>query len=396
MENSDKVKFILPALLTGLLLLISGCHPYSDGLQDQIDRIIPRLVPDAAEGICDVTAEIDKDGIVILRGEASIPETGKEIIKALSKPGIVLIDSILYLPDTAINEKYHGLVTLSVANLRRYPDHRSELVTQAILGTPVLILKNENSWLLIQTPDRYLGWTEKSSIQMMDNAEIEAWRMADRIIYLDYGGWVYASPDETGIVGDLVAGSILERIGESKGHVKIIYPDRREGFVRKKPAKDFKLWRSQTICTEENVCRIASTFTGIPYLWGGTSSKSADCSGFVQTVYFLNGTVLPRDASLQAEHGIEIDISDGFSRLEKGDLLFFGSEGNSKLRVTHVAIYKGDTEYIHASGRVMINSLDSSRTNYSSSRKKSLLLARRIIGVENDNRIIPLKKHTWY
>ena len=45
------------------------------------------------------------------------------------------------------------------------------MVSQAILGTPVRILKNEDSWLLIQTPDHYIGWTESSSVEPMTAAE---------------------------------------------------------------------------------------------------------------------------------------------------------------------------------------------------------------------------------
>ena len=394
MKNSGNIRFLLLIILAGILRLTVGCYPFSnENFQVKIDSIAARLVPNECEGICNVSAEIGKKGIIILRGETSISETRNEIIKALSKPGIELIDSIVFLPDTIKNTEYRGVVNLSVINMRKHPDHRSELVSQAILGTPVMILKNEKSWLLIQTPDKYLGWTEKSSVQMMGRTEMEAWRKAARIIYLDNNGWVYTSPDENSIVGDLVAGSILESTGESQDYIKVIFPDKREGFVRKKPVMDFNLWRSQSICTEDNVCRIATTFLGLPYLWGGTTSKAADCSGFVQSVYFLNGRVLPRDASLQADHGIDVDLSQGYYRLERGDLLFFGSKENSINNVTHVAIYLGDSEYIHSSGRVMINSLDSTKSNYSSSRRNSLLIARRIIGVENDTGIIHLYKH---
>jgi hypothetical protein len=257
-------------------------------------------------------------------------------------------------------------------------------------------LKDENSWLLIQTPDKYIGWTEKSSIVMISRAEINKWRQTERIIFLENSGWVYTSPEESGVVGDLVAGSIMEKTGESKGYLKVILPDGREGFVRKNSVMDFNLWKSQVPCTEENVCRIASTFLGIPYLWGGSSSKAVDCSGFVQSVYFMNGIILSRDASLQADHGLAVDLTNGYSQLKRGDLLFFGSKENSTSHVTHVAIYIGDNEYINSSGRVMINSLDSTQINYSIYRENSLLAAKRIIGVENDLGIVPVIKHPWY
>lgn len=73
-----------------------------------------------------------------------------------------------------------------------------------------------------------------------------------------------------------------------------------------------------------------------------------------------------------------------------------GDIRNSVPHITHVAIYKGDSDYIHASGRVMINSLDSTRTNYDSFRRRSLLAARRIIGAEADGGITPVRSHPWY
>ena len=379
------------------LLILNGCHySFYHDQQAEIDSIATRWVPDQREGICNVTVGIAKGGSIILRGETTIPQARQEIIKILSDRGIVLIDSILLLPDTVRNEKYLGLVSLSVINLRKRPNHSSELVSQAILGTPVLILKNSNSWLLIQTPDRYIAWTEKSSVKSMNRAEIAAWKQADRVIYMENSGWVYTSPDESGIVGDLVAGSILIKKGESKGYARIVLPDGREGFVNNKKIIDFRSWKTQVLCMEEKVCKVAKTFLGLPYLWGGSSTKAVDCSGFIQAVYFINGMILSRDASLQALHGFTVDISSGYSQLNKGDLLFFGSKENLTLHVTHVAIYLGNNEYINSSGRVMINSLDSTQINYSSYRKNSLLAAKRIIGVENDMGIVPVNKHAWY
>lgn len=294
-------------------------------------------------------------------------------------------------------EKYLGLVTLSVINIRKEPGHASELVSQSILGTPVLILKTNDSWLLIQTPDNYIGWTTESSVRPMDSVEIAGWKMTTKVIYRENTGWLYdITSEKSGVVGDLVGGSILGKIGESKGYVNLILPDGRKGFVKKKKVMDFDSWEESITCTEESICKTAMTYLGIPYLWGGSSTKGADCSGFVQSVYFRNGIILARDAKLQALHGDSVDISYGYARLRKGDLLFFGSRENEISRITHVAIYIGNLEYINSAGRVMINSLDSTKMNYNSYRLNSLLVAKRIIGVVNDSGIIPVNKHPWY
>lgn len=51
------------------------------------------------------------------------------------------------------------------------------------------------------------------------------------------------------------------------------------------------------------IIQTAEGMMGTTYLWGGTSVKSADCSGFVKTAYFSAGIILSRDASQQALTG---------------------------------------------------------------------------------------------
>lgn len=398
--KSSFIKHLICGFVLFALILISfnGCTGDSEkNLQTEIDSIAARLVPDQRIEICNITVKSGSDGRLILIGETTNKIAKQEIIKTLNKQSIELIDSILFLPDTLNNDKFMGLVSLSVINLRKQPEQRSELVSQSILGTPVLILKSENSWLMIQTPDRYIGWTEGSSINLRNRVEMAKWKKADRVIFMKNSGWIYNSESaDSGVIGDLVAGNIMEKTGESKGYVSIALPDKRRGYVNNREVMEFDLFRNKGKPDEEKVIQMASSLTGIPYLWGGTSTKGVDCSGFVQTVYFMNGLILMRDASLQVLHGKTVDFSDGFGLLRKGDLLFFGSKENSISRATHVAIYTGENEYINSSGRVLINSLDSTSAVFNRYRLHSILAVRRVIGVENDEGIVPLGSHPWY
>ena len=299
--NSDFFSLIL---FVSILLSACGCNTLSEkGLQGEIDRISVKWVPDQRTGLC--TSLIKAEGKkIILKGETTIPEAKTEIIKALDSLNIELIDSLVILPDTINNIKYLGVVTLSVINLRKEPEHSSELVSQAILGTPVVVLKSTGSWVLVQTPDMYISWTEKSSLRLMTRSELNKWRAARKGIYLENTGWLADTiSDNHGVVGDLVGGSIIEITGETKDYLRLALPDGRSGFAEKKKVIDFDTWKSTVQCTEESVCKTALTYLGIPYLWGGSSAKGADCSGFVQSVYFRNGVILQRDASLQALHG---------------------------------------------------------------------------------------------
>jgi len=393
-----RIRFIFKSSLFVFLLAIGyGCSTVSETkYQSEIDQIAAKYLIDKREDVCTINASSEGKDRLILRGETTIPQIKQEIINTLAKPGIELIDSILILPDTAKNNKYFGVVSLSVANLRKEPMHRAELVSQAILGTPVVVLKEEDSWVLVKTPDKYISWTERSSLVLMNKNEFASWKDKNKVIYTENSGWVYESTDKTKVVGDLVSGAILVRKSESGNYVNIIFPDGREGVIEKSAASDYFAWKNDSLNTPDEVIKTAFTFHGLPYLWGGTSSKAVDCSGFMQSVFFRNGLILSRDASLQAKHGAPVDVSTGYINLQKGDLLFFGSRDEKGDHVTHVALYTGDSEFIHASSRVMVNSLDSTRENFSSFRKNSLLSARRILGVNTDPGIVPVSQHELY
>jgi gamma-D-glutamyl-L-lysine dipeptidyl-peptidase len=385
------------AVLTGILFLLSGCKNSMVKMsQVEIDTIAKRFVPDKRIAICRIKAKSTNFDTLILTGETTSLMAKEAIIKALNSHRINLIDSILILPDSAKNEKFLALASLSVINLRKDTDHAAELVSQCKLGTPLRVLKEDDYWLLVQTPDNYIAWTERTSVAMMDRSAMNEWKKSDRIIYIENSGWIYSSPGSHEIIGDLVAGDIVEKTGESNGFTNVRLPDGRTGFVNKKEFIEFNDFRNQNTPEGSSIIKQAASVMGVPYLWGGASSKGFDCSGFVQTVFFLNGIILQRDASLQALHGDPVDLSGGFSKLETGDLLFFGSRDKSGQHVSHVAIYMGDNKYINSSGRVMINSLDSADSNFSRYRLYTLLSARRIISVNNDKGIVTVRDHPWY
>ncbi len=88
----------------------------------------------------------------------------------------------------------------------------------------------------------------------------------------------------------------------------------------------------------------ALQYVGNPYVWGGTSlTKGADCSGFVLAVYAQYGISLPHSSSAQSKYGTRISTSE----LQPGDLIFYGS-GKS---ISHVAIYIGNGQIVHASSK---------------------------------------------
>jgi LysM repeat protein len=97
--------------------------------------------------------------------------------------------------------------------------------------------------------------------------------------------------------------------------------------------------------TASEVLRKAESFRGVRYRWGMSSRSGTDCSGFTQQVFGAQGIHLPRTSSDQSQVGERVTYRD----LKPGDLLFFHTYGGR--RVTHVAIYKGNGNFLHASSR---------------------------------------------
>lgn len=225
----------------------------------------------------------------------------------------------------------------------------------------------------------------------MDEAGMNAWRNASRVMFTATTGWIQGEDRET-VVSDVTAGAILVKGAEQEGWTEVVLPDGRTGFVESVQTIAFdSIGKNRTLLADALI-GTAYGYLGIPYLWGGASAKAADCSGFMQSVFFRNGLILLRDASQQATLGTRIATGAGLDALQPGDLLFFGSAGGN---VTHVALYIGNMEYIHAAGRVFVGSFDPTRSNYSTGRRNSLLFATRLTG-KTGNTGMWVSEHPWY
>lgn len=275
-----------------------------------------------------------------------------------------------------------GVIYNSVANMRSEPRHSSELVSQALLGTPVRILEKEGEWRRVQTPDKYTGWMN-GSIQPVSGQEYDDYLHESKLIVTALYARAMEKPDAHSLpVSDLVMGNTLVVHSAGEQYYAARYPDGRTAYVSKADAVTVDEWLKEIQLTGESVVKSAMRFMGIPYLWGGTSSKGLDCSGFTQQVYFMHGIVLARDASQQVMQGKFVDSVANFGNALPGDLLFFGSKAtadNPGEKVVHVGIYMGDKRFIHASDYVRVNSFDPADPLYDEFNANRYLRAKRII-----------------
>ncbi|MGK0467526.1 C40 family peptidase [Clostridium sp.] len=117
---------------------------------------------------------------------------------------------------------------------------------------------------------------------------------------------------------------------------------------------------------KSNLISYAYNFIGIPYVWGGEGPRFFDCSGFTMYVYKKFGVDLPHYTGSQIGKGISVSRND----LKQGDLIFFNTNGTA----SHVGIYVGDGDFIHASSgsnKVTVSNLSQSyyNTRFASARR---------------------------
>ncbi len=379
-----------------LILFLASC---GIGDRQKAETIIGEFqknnAPDKREAVFDIRP-VFENGHLILTGETSEENLKNQLLDSLAP--LEFTDEIILLPDSSVGNKTFGLINLSVANHRSEPDFRSELITQSLMGTPVKILKKKDNWYLVQTPDRYISWINPGGIQPITENQLEYWKNEKRLIFTGDFEKIYKSEKMEQPVSDVVFGNIVELEETSRRRITIKLPDGRTGFVLPENWIDFQEFGNQTQVDTTKLKNLALELNGRPYLWGGTSSKAMDCSGFTKIIYIRSGIILARDASLQAKYGKPEETTNGFQNLQIGDLLFFGKkeDENGEEKITHVAFSLGGTEFIHASGRVQENSFDPESSIYSEYRKNSFIRAKRIKGMEGTSGIILIGKHPWY
>lgn len=114
---------------------------------------------------------------------------------------------------------------------------------------------------------------------------------------------------------------------------------------------------SGLVSIRQEIVKRAHSFLGLPYKWGGFAPDMGfDCSGLTMAVYDLVGLHLPRTSLAQFRSGSPVSKEN----LDKGDLVFFLSQ--NKNSVSHVGIYTGDGNFIHAPGEnkpIRVESLSS-------------------------------------
>lgn len=220
-----------------------------------------------------------------------------------------------------INTMNKGICIVTVAPVRAENSDRAEIVTEILYGESADILEVNKNWTKIKMHyDGYEGWMDTKQIKPVTEEYL-----ANRKVTL-------ITEDFSSVM--TLDGKTLLSMGS-----EVEFP-----AVASRRSHDVR----------ESIALTAKEFLNIPYLWGGKSFFAVDCSGFVQLVYKIHNIKMPRDTYQQAEVGEALSFVE---ESQPGDLAYFE---NSEGKIIHVGIMLENQKIIHASGKVRIDTLDSS------------------------------------
>ena len=271
-----------------------------------------------------------KEGWVVRRRTAS---TG-ELVVLFSLPETSQItennteNKTLDRKETSNNETKNTTKTMyansQTINLREKPNTTSKVLKQVAINQRITVISSENEWYKVEV-DGTTGYISKS---LLSDTKQETSRSATT----ERATTQSTNTTKTEETKEVTTSSTntSEITNSSKGSDIISY---------------------------------AKQFLGCKYVYGGTTTKGFDCSGFTQFVYAHFGVSLNRTAAAQYSNGTSV------TNLQAGDLVMFGKSG-----INHVGIYIGGNTFIHAanpSRGVTTDTLASGyyKTNYVGARR---------------------------
>lgn len=211
-------------------------------------------------------------------------------------------------------------VTAEIADLCAAPDGARE--RQLLLGESVLTLETYDGWAFVQTASGYMGYVN-AALLGADATVSHFVATAATHAYAEEGfkGSVNAS---------LPFGAKVNVLDERKAFYETNF-----GFVPKSHLRPLDRPFSDPVTA-------AQLFFGVPYLWGGNSTRGIDCSGLISAAFEACGAIVPGDSDLQ-EQAFGKHLA-GQEKPKRGDLMFWDG---------HVGIMVDEDVLLHANAHHM-------------------------------------------
>lgn len=271
-----------------------------------------------------------------------------------------------------------AIVNSPICSLMSEPRSDCELADEALFGMVLEVLEQTTTgYWKVRTHYRYEGYACIRGLVISDQSADEWAALPKKVILHKNTCDVMAAPKvQSWPIVTLPMGAVVAvteppetdpETGEPTGWQQVSLPDGQEGYVRSSWLDTY--YESPIDLPEEELRQrlvdTAKRFARTHYRWGGKTPLGVDCSGLVSMSYLLNGIVIWRDASIREGfpiHAISLEEA------RAGDLLFFPG---------HVAMYMGDGQYIHSTGKagsdgVDFNSLRPEDPNYRSDLREKL------------------------
>ena len=237
-----------------------------------------------------------------------------------------------------------GTVTADALNVRSGPSTSYSITTKLYKGDKVEILETSNGWHKIKASNGKIGWVSGDYIKVSSGStsqtSYKATVTATSLNVRSGAGTSYS------VITKLSKGTVVDVIeSASNGWKKIKTSNGTIGWVSGSYLANGVVEQPSTPSTNkvQAVIDLAHKQLGKPYVWGAEGPNSFDCSGLIYYVYKnAAGITLPRTSSAQYSAGVAVSRSN----LKEGDLIFSSTDGTGN--ITHVAIYVGDGQMIHA------------------------------------------------
>ena len=215
-------------------------------------------------------------------------------------------------------------VAVGLASVRRKPEAASRQDTEALFGETVTVYDTRDGWSWVQlASDGYVGYVEQTALGPPHAATHKV--IAERT-------FLYPEPDiKSPTLAALSLGSELAVAAGEGAMLKL----GSGGYVAARHAAAIDRFAPDFVA-------VAEKLVGIPYLWGGKSTKGLDCSGLLQLSMQAAGLGCPRDSDMQAKALGSAIAKD--APLKRGDLVFWPG---------HVGIMIDAQRLLHANGHHM-------------------------------------------